>query len=85
MLDCFPSHCRAAIEEFITANKVVAFIKGTKQFPQVRRAAVQHSGEMMVARHGSPTGALLSMTLSSRAANMRCEAMSGLHRPVQSA
>lgn len=25
---------RAAIEEFITANKVVAFIKGTKQFPQ---------------------------------------------------
>ncbi|KAI7837451.1 hypothetical protein COHA_008709 [Chlorella ohadii] len=26
--------CRAAIEEFITANKVVAFIKGTKQFPQ---------------------------------------------------
>lgn len=27
--------CRAAIEEFITANKVVAFIKGTKQFPQV--------------------------------------------------
>ncbi len=25
---------KAAIEEFITANKVVCFIKGTKQFPQ---------------------------------------------------
>lgn len=25
---------RSAIEQFITENKVVAFIKGTKQFPQ---------------------------------------------------
>lgn len=30
-----PTRCRAAIEEFVQSNKVVAFIKGTKQFPQV--------------------------------------------------
>lgn len=38
----------------------------------------------MIARHGTSTGALLSMALSSRAANMRCKAVSDLHRPVQS-